>query len=79
MKNSQMTKSNYELIARAIERATVGQHIDPENLANLLARYFAHNDPRFDRNKFLQACGIDYHAEFNESFKLSDIKLVNED
>lgn len=87
-----MTKKDYELIANSIKRShkdsqdfgysrdqlnsinETYQHIC-ENLASVLE----HDNPLFSRTKFLQACGIDYHAEFNEGVKLSDIKLVGED
>lgn len=66
-RNNQMTKKDYELIAFPIKR-----QIDYANrkyngdrwltvsvIAKDLADLFAQANPRFDRNKFLQACGIE--------------------
>lgn len=54
-----MRKQDYELIANTIDfwkdvqDANVG-----EQIAYALAEQFKQNNPRFDRDKFLTACGI---------------------
>lgn len=56
-----MTKKDYELIASAFR---YGNTI-PANenqlywIVDLLATKLLKDNPRFDRNKFLQACGIE--------------------
>lgn len=58
-----MTKKDYELIAGAIynqysvETGQSQQGI--ENVARLLAYKLELDNPRFDRNKFITACGIE--------------------
>lgn len=58
-----MTKKDYELIAGSLKMTKSWSpndftdnmfRITCENMANSLNR----NDPKFDRNKFLTACGI---------------------
>lgn len=59
-----LSKKHYEAIALRIWRHTIGdingdaQVIDSSTFAKDLADYFASDNPRFDRTKFLQACGI---------------------
>lgn len=53
-----MTKKDYELIARAIN----GTRYDSNGLnglAYLLCAEFERLNPKFNRNKFLELCGID--------------------
>lgn len=61
-----MTKKDYELIARSLE-ATIRFYSRIDSLvmqrgakqaAYELADALGEDNPRFDRNKFLQACGI---------------------
>ena len=61
------TRQHYKAIA-AIIKETSDMHdhpnlyawmaTDTEGLAGKLADYFAKNNPRFDREKFLEACGL---------------------
>lgn len=53
-----MTKKDYELIAGTIAKmkSLVGEQL---YVADLFADTLAKHDPRFDRDKFLQACGIE--------------------
>jgi hypothetical protein len=63
-----MTKKDYELIAMSVWRSGFiinGNKIKQEAresmrrlIANDLASSLAHANPRFDRIKFLQACGV---------------------
>lgn len=56
-----MTKKHYEAIA-AIILQVGGRYNDSlirkDILASVLADYFASENPRFDRARFLAACGI---------------------
>lgn len=47
-----MTKKHYEAIARLLS----GQNADLD-LCESLARYFKSENPNFDRQRFLKACG----------------------
>lgn len=65
-----MTKKNYEAIAQTISdefEATMsksspdfirGAAYGVEETAKSLADYFKRDNPRFDREKFLAACGL---------------------
>lgn len=65
-----MTKRDYEAIAAIIKerREAAGKaksgptrltiRFTAAAIARLLADYFASANPRFDRNKFLEACGL---------------------
>lgn len=72
-----MTKKHYEAIASAIaaERAAaVSQyghtaHLDAlESVADRLANYFATDNPKFDRSRFLEGCGIEPCSHFGATF-----------
>ena len=59
------TKKHYKAIAEIIEnRAGINNYVYAEerthalSIANDLADYFAKNNPRFDKDKFLEACGL---------------------
>lgn len=54
-----MTRKDYVLIAAAIRAADDGMcHITIRHLANELAAALAEDNPRFDRERFLIACGV---------------------
>lgn len=58
-----MTKKDYELIAASLYIAWRSAKSDEERFGVVLARdnilaTLQDNKPKFDRNKFLQACGI---------------------
>lgn len=58
-----MTKKHFISIAKIIsERLNNVQNLDTQleamNLASKLADYFAQENPHFDREKFLSACGV---------------------
>lgn len=64
-----MTKKDYEAIARALKDAReaiepdgrafdVGYLTASDNAATALASALAHDSPRFDRARFLRACGV---------------------
>lgn len=48
-----MTRKHYEAIAKAIREST-----EPIALVELLMDIFEHDNPRFDRQRFLEACGL---------------------
>lgn len=49
-----MTKKHYEAIASAIKTSH-----NLETATKKLADYFSTDNPKFDRTRFLQACGIE--------------------
>lgn len=68
-----MTRKDYELIAAAIARTVQAHGIGEKSAkakqggdralrlaATDLAASLAHDNPRFDRGRFLEACGIGY-------------------
>jgi hypothetical protein len=62
-----MTKTDYELIARTIKttniwQAKAGKHgLDPlEEFTNRLANELARENPKFNRARFLAACGVQH-------------------
>ena len=64
-----MTRKDYELIASAIRRAkaaqggSVGQQIGSTDCAYTLAASLAAENPRFDRVRFLKACGVEHYRD----------------
>ena len=56
------TRQHYRAIEGIVK--TVGSsyrgHYVYEWLAGMLADYFALDNPRFDRRKFLDACGVEF-------------------
>lgn len=59
-----MTKQDFQLIADTIKGESFnwgGQMTDPqhERLASNFADALAHTNPRFDRARFLKACGVE--------------------
>lgn len=57
-----MTRKDYELIARSIKWEISGFYGELERTAiastvERLARAFAAENPRFDRERFIKACG----------------------
>ena len=54
-----MTKKDFELIAEAIKEITVSDYPqDRKDKAQLFAAVLATTNPRFDRARFLSACGV---------------------
>lgn len=58
-----MTKKDYELIAGAIEYGISGNDILPDGdimaIITSIARALQADNPHFDRQKFLKACGLE--------------------
>jgi hypothetical protein len=64
-----MTRKDYELIAAAIRATVAHVAVDPgycegwqaaaSSAAHRVADSMANDDPRFDRARFLKACGLD--------------------
>lgn len=58
-----MTCKDYERIARCVAPFNSPNHANPgrlvaEAITQNLARALAENNPRFDRQRFLRACGV---------------------
>lgn len=64
-----MTRKHFEAIAAIIKATRIPGESSPgfdngyetatENIASSLASYFASQNERFDRERFLKACGFD--------------------
>lgn len=60
-----MTKKDYELIALQISKQLTYQKASPaicagiKTVARELGEAFANENPRFDYDKFIQACGME--------------------
>lgn len=52
-----MTKKDYVAIAQVLNSAIIGQ-ASPERVAEKMAEVFKLDNPRFDRARFLAACGV---------------------
>ena len=52
-----MTKQHFEFVASLICAAHKG--VAPQHLATLAAAKFAKDNPRFDAERFRDACGVD--------------------
>lgn len=50
-----MTKKHYEAIARIILQC----ELEDTTIVHMLATYFESDNPRFDRVRFLKACGVE--------------------
>jgi len=66
-----MTRKDYEATARVIRRnlerahnygAQVREVLAVQDIAQEMADIFASDNPRFDRAKFLEACGLEATA-----------------
>jgi len=65
------TKQHYKAIAGIIDGKTCVQilsnnpmdYISKEQLVEALCNFFANDNPRFDANKFITACGQYFKAE----------------
>ena len=47
------TRKTYQAIAEILFK-----HTTREAIANAMASWFAHDNPNFDRTRFLEACGV---------------------
>ena len=67
--NMAFTRQYYKAIAEIVKKSAFWSHhgpcredrdkmILPESIASNLANYFAKNNPKFDREHFLAACGL---------------------
>jgi len=66
---SNLTKKNYEAIADCIEYRLCARDNHPHEIAKRLADYFAQDNPKFNRIKFLEACGIEHcRHEYNDDY-----------
>jgi len=57
------TKQHYKAIAEIVKNHSFHDHfnklvVDTEEISQKLADYFAADNERFNRDKFLKACGI---------------------
>ena len=62
-----MTKKHYEAIAGIIDTVSHDKNKHPHNVAYQLADYFATDNPRFNRTRFLQACGIETEGQCDQT------------
>ncbi len=53
-----MTQKDFELIARAVKDLPLLNQTAQEYVAQTFAEYLSETNPRFDRDKFLKACGF---------------------
>lgn len=58
-----LTRQHYKAIAEIVKQNTVVTgavmcHVKRTAMVEDLANYFAQDNPRFDRAKFLEACGL---------------------
>lgn len=53
-----MTKQDYQLIAAEIKRARTDGVVDADTMALRFAETLALHNSRFDRWRFLNACGV---------------------
>jgi hypothetical protein len=53
-----MTRKDYELIARVIRYAEIDERAG-DRIARDFAYALAKDNPRFDRARFLKACGVE--------------------
>lgn len=59
-KGQNMTRKDYRLLASAIKN-TLAPHNDPDTIGNVayaIAESLQFDNPRFNRDKFLTACGV---------------------
>jgi hypothetical protein len=64
-----MSRRDYVEIARIVENAIFNSDNASEAGLNVgvgMARYFAQNNPHFNKAKFLQACGIQENHEVGQ-------------
>lgn len=80
-----MTKKDYELIANQFDMAiydvqsTEARRGVLRAFAKQLAGRLEQENPKFDRNKFLQACGIEVEPQINVSLATpQEEKLIKE-
>lgn len=52
------TKKDYIAIAKIIKDNTHNNNIDATQFTNYLSEYFKEDNPYFDWDRFLEACGI---------------------
>lgn len=52
-----MTKKHFEAFARAIRQMSI--FADKTAIADIVVQIAQESNPRFDKNRFLRACGID--------------------
>ena len=54
-----MTRKHYVAIAEIIAYRLCAKDNHPHEIAKRLADYFKRDNPKFDRERFLTACGIE--------------------
>jgi hypothetical protein len=70
-----MTKKDFELIAGCIIACKKAGLITSDSIADYFAIELANKNPRFNKEKFLRACGCDIEniCEYCDNRKLCDI------
>lgn len=66
-----MTKKHYEAIACEISFLFGRNRTCAEIIAHRLADYFQQDNPRFDRERFLKACGIEQETNKLDDYRCS--------
>lgn len=59
-----VNSKDFILAAELIKNAKVTSDGERIRLVETFAEFFARQNPRFDRNKFLEACGVEVGANF---------------
>ena len=60
-----MTRKHFELLARSVANDPSPKH-DRVKVANFLANFCETVNARFDRDRFMTACGLQFKGENNE-------------
>ena len=75
-----MTKKDYVLIARVLKAQTEvlqGSQFDSHhNTIFMLAEALAKENPKFDKNKFLSACGLNYQKQFRANATINSCRAI---
>jgi hypothetical protein len=58
-----MTRKDYQVIAAAIKDVTVFSNPSLGTVVNFLVERLALDNPRFDRAKFIKACGLPHYEK----------------
>lgn len=53
-----LSRKDYKAIAEIMKTESRGYETIPDRISEKLADYFAQDNPRFDRDRFLAACGL---------------------
>jgi len=77
-----MRKKHYEAIASIIlfeKRRPLGHdewHKIPEYISKALADYFEQDNPKFNRARFLEDCGVESHCNTCDCGRVASLKEI---